>query len=365
MAAVDERFGTIAVREDRPLSEVSNGFTAFEEGDVLFAKITPCMENGKIALARELTNGIGRGSTEFFVLRPGDRVLAEYVYHLVRQPSFRETAKKSFTGTAGQRRVPKAFMEEVLVPLPSFSEQRKVIEILNQSIRIERMRVQAGVCLQEFAQALFIKLFGEPSENPMCWKLARLGEFAEFRYGTSEKCYSHAASNTLPVLRIPNVLNGAVNWANLKFTSAKLKETEKFRLQTGDLLFVRTNGNPDYIGRCAVFNDHREAAYASYLIRARLMSGAATCPEYVAGSFTLPSVRSAILKLARTTAGNYNINIKSLKGIAIPIPPAPLQQKYAETIKNARRLTTIMESASQTSRALSSSLVSQLLSPYG
>ena len=95
MSAVDGRFGTIAVREERPLSEVSIGFTAFEDGDILFAKITPCMENGKIALARNLVNGIGRGSTEFFVLRPGDRVLGEYLYHIVRQPRFREAAKQN------------------------------------------------------------------------------------------------------------------------------------------------------------------------------------------------------------------------------------------------------------------------------
>ncbi len=83
MAAVDQQTGTIAVREDRRLAEVANGFTAFEEGDVLFAKITPSMQNGKAALARDLTNGIGRGSTEFYVLRPGDQVLGEYIWHFI------------------------------------------------------------------------------------------------------------------------------------------------------------------------------------------------------------------------------------------------------------------------------------------
>ena len=111
MAAINEVRGAISIREDRPLAGLSKGYTTFEEGDVLFAKITPCMENGKAALARNLTNGIGRGSTEFYVLRPSDQVLGEYIYYFVRQPNFREEARRNFTGTAGQQRVPKQFME--------------------------------------------------------------------------------------------------------------------------------------------------------------------------------------------------------------------------------------------------------------
>ena len=130
MAAVDSRTGTISVREQRRLAEVANGFTAFEEGDVLFAKITPCMQNGKAAIARRLTNGIGRGSTEFYVLRPGPRILGEYIWHFVRQPRFREAAKRSFTGTAGQQRVPKSFMENASIPLPPLHEQRRIVDIL-------------------------------------------------------------------------------------------------------------------------------------------------------------------------------------------------------------------------------------------
>ena len=144
MAAVDERFGMITAHEDRRLVDVSKGFTAFEDGDVLFAKITPCMENGKAALARNLTNGVGRGSTEFYVLRPGDKVLGEYVYHFVRQLRFREKAKRYFTGTAGQQRVPRSFMENAPVPLPALDEQRRIADILNRAVRIERLHLQAA-----------------------------------------------------------------------------------------------------------------------------------------------------------------------------------------------------------------------------
>ena len=144
MAAVDERFGMITVHEDRRLMDVSKGFTAFEDGDVLFAKITPCMENGKAALARNLTNGVGRGSTEFYVLRPSDKVLGEYVYHFVRQPRFREKAKRHFTGTAGQQRVPKLFMENVPIPLPPIDKQRHISDIMNRISYIEHLHATAS-----------------------------------------------------------------------------------------------------------------------------------------------------------------------------------------------------------------------------
>ena len=362
MAAVDERLGTIAVREERTLEDVSKGFTSFEEGDVLFAKITPCMENGKIALARNLTNGIGRGSTEFYVLRPSGRILSEYIYYFVRQPQFRKTAQRNFTGTAGQQRVPKSFMETALVPLPPIDEQCRIVGILNRAVGIELLRARAADRLREFVPALFIKMFGDPIENPMGWKVKRLGELTEeFRYGTSKKCYDNAGNNDVPILRIPNVLNNSVNWHSLRFTSLGIKECEKLRLRHGDLLFVRTNGNPDYIGRCAVFTDRRRAAYASYLIRARLKLDEAIDPEYIAGSLALPAMRQTILGLARTTAGNYNINIKSLGSIKIPIPTLNLQRKFSAIVKEARWMASMTETASQACSTLSGSLMPNLL----
>ena len=161
MIAVDERAGAITIREERPLAEVSRGYTSFKDGDVLFAKITPCMENGKAALARNLTNGIGRGSTEFYVVRPGDRVLGEYIYHFVRQAWFREEAKRNFTGTAGQQRVPKTFMENALIPLPPLDEQRRIVGILNRAAKIGRQAETATVQASALTASLMSRLLGD------------------------------------------------------------------------------------------------------------------------------------------------------------------------------------------------------------
>jgi type I restriction enzyme S subunit len=122
----------------RRFGEVKKGYTVFREGDVLFAKITPCMENGKMAVARGLHNGIGCGSTEFHVLRPKPGVDAQYVYHFVSSARFRAEAAHHMTGAVGQKRVPAAFLEHCEIPLPNLDEQRRIVaEIERQFSRLD------------------------------------------------------------------------------------------------------------------------------------------------------------------------------------------------------------------------------------
>lgn len=123
MPAVNEE-GYIDGATNEEYGKVKKGFTYFENNDVLFAKITPCMENGKGAIAEALTNGIGMGSTEFHVLRPIDGISNPYwLLTLTRMPIFREYAAKNMLGTGGQRRVGAAFLENFMIGLPSISEQ--------------------------------------------------------------------------------------------------------------------------------------------------------------------------------------------------------------------------------------------------
>ncbi|WP_449420570.1 restriction endonuclease subunit S [Phormidium nigroviride] len=118
MSNVNEVEGVIAKLESRPYKEVATGFTYFEEGDILFAKITPSMENGKCVIARLLLDKIGFGSTEFHVLRPRSGVTAEWVHQFLRRSAFRLEAKNHFRGAVGQQRVPSEFLESSLIPVP-------------------------------------------------------------------------------------------------------------------------------------------------------------------------------------------------------------------------------------------------------
>ncbi|KJE26316.1 type I restriction modification DNA specificity domain protein [Geobacillus kaustophilus] len=131
MANVSEN-GELDLSETRLIKEIFDGFTYFREGDVLFAKITPCMENGKGAIARNLINNIGFGSTEFHVLRPKENVNSTWLYYLTSLQSFRKQAEANMTGSAGQKRVPKQFFSKYKVVLPPIELQNQFAEIVHK-----------------------------------------------------------------------------------------------------------------------------------------------------------------------------------------------------------------------------------------
>ena len=133
MPAVSED-GYLVDMTDEEYGKVKKGFTYFENNDVLFAKITPCMENGKGAIVHGLTNGIGMGSTEFHVLRPINGISSPYwLLALTRMPIFRERAAKNMSGTGGQKRVSASYLDHFMVGLPAIEEQRRFEAIYRQA----------------------------------------------------------------------------------------------------------------------------------------------------------------------------------------------------------------------------------------
>lgn len=144
MAAVSDIFGEIVNHEVKNLQDVRTGFTNFSEGDVIFAKITPCMENGKSAIVGPLVNDIGYGSTEFYVLRCREELYNKYLYHMVRNTTFRAEAKAVMTGAVGQQRVPKTFLQEYQLLLPSLHEQHEIVRLIDDLLARERAAQQAA-----------------------------------------------------------------------------------------------------------------------------------------------------------------------------------------------------------------------------
>ena len=133
MPAVSE-YGQIDCSDVKPYGEVKKGFTYFAENDVLFAKITPCMENGKGAVAKGLSNGIGAGSTEFYVLRPiYGKSNPYWLYIITMFDNFRKGARKVMIGTGGQLRVPIKFLDEYPIALPPIELQMEFEQFVRQS----------------------------------------------------------------------------------------------------------------------------------------------------------------------------------------------------------------------------------------
>ena len=115
--------GYISVKQIRTLKEVAGSYTYFADNDVLLAKVTPCFENGKVGIAHNMDNGVGFGSSEFFVFRPSEKVSKETLYFLVQTNTFISEASKQLTGTSGLRRVPRMFLENLQIGLPPIAEQ--------------------------------------------------------------------------------------------------------------------------------------------------------------------------------------------------------------------------------------------------
>jgi len=141
MECVDETFGEITEKRHIPISQTKS-YTKFEEGDLLWAKITPCMQNGKSAVARHLLNGKGCGSTEFFVIRPkSPEVLIDYVHLILRHSGILEAAQSVLGGTAGQQRVPAQFLKDLVLPYPGPDVQQMIVDKVND--RKARARILA------------------------------------------------------------------------------------------------------------------------------------------------------------------------------------------------------------------------------
>ena len=134
MAAVEAETGRLDASQTRILASVRTKYRAFQENDVIFAKITPCMENGKIALATGLKNGLAYGSTEFLVFRPRQGLLPRFVLYYLLQPELRKEAELQMTGVVGQKRVPAHYLATREFPLPPSAEQARIVQKLDASL---------------------------------------------------------------------------------------------------------------------------------------------------------------------------------------------------------------------------------------
>jgi len=155
MECVDEEYGEIK-KQRTVKSSQTKGFTKFAEGDLLWAKITPCMQNGKSAMARDLKNGLGCGSTEFYVMRSKtDDLLIGYVYLILRHKEVLKAAQGSYGGTAGQQRVSKLYLKSITIPLPPIEVQQEIInEISYRKQKAKQLQSEGARLLEEAKQQI-------------------------------------------------------------------------------------------------------------------------------------------------------------------------------------------------------------------
>jgi type I restriction enzyme S subunit len=163
MPAVEAETGKIDVSQLRKFGDVKKGYTPFLQHDVLFAKITPCMENGKMAVVPALHNDIGFGSTEFHVLRAYEGIATRYLYYFISSKAYRYNAEHNMTGAVGQKRVPTPYIEKSHIPIPPLNEQKRIVAKIEELFSeldkgIESLKA-ARAQLKVYRQAVFKHAF--------------------------------------------------------------------------------------------------------------------------------------------------------------------------------------------------------------
>jgi type I restriction enzyme S subunit len=334
MAAVSEKTVSIESPIDRPFAEVSKGFTTFQRGDVIIAKITPCFENGKMAHAVDLPRAIGVGSTEFHVLRPKPSLNGAYLFHMLRLPTVRLDGARKMQGAAGQRRVPADFFGSFQIPLPPLAEQKRIAAILDAADALRTKRREALAQLDALLQSTFLTLFGDPVENPMGWPVVTIGDLlSSTAYGTSTK--AHEEESGFPCLRMNNITYaGGWDFTSMKYVDLKPKEVAKNTVHKGQILFNRTNSK-ELVGKTAVYRRDEPMAFAGYLVRG-ITNGEADA-EYISAFLNLPQGKAILLGMCKSIVGMANINAQEFKSISLPKPPLTLQRRFAAIVESAER----------------------------
>ena len=216
--------------------------------------------------------------------------------------------------------------------LPPLDEQRRIANILS-AIESLRQRLFDLLAIHEkmLSSCVVDRLRSFSSTLP----LDRLTDTIE--YGTSLR--THSDKTGIPVLRIPNILRGVLDYGTLKHAHLSRAELARFRLADGDVLMVRTNGNPAYVGRCVVVSDLPETmAFASYLLRI-VPKATRVRPEFVATALNAPSTRRELRAYVRSSAGNYNISASGLRSVSLPCPSLRDQDLLLEELAALSRAT--------------------------
>lgn len=317
----------------RRWGDLANGVTftnVFRPGQVLFGKRRAYQR--KVAVA----DFSGVCSGDIYVLEPkGDALLPELLPFICQTDAFFEHA----VGTSAGSLSPRTNWESLAdfeFALPPIDEQRRLARALTAAD-------SAIYSSTDLAESL-LRLEGSVSDSfvDTCEESGCVGDIVtSTAYGCSKK--STDGEGGVPILGIPNVSRGRLEIGQFNRVELTEGELQRYRVLTGDVLLVRTNGNPHYVGRCVVVSElPHDFVYASYLIRLRVDSTVAE-PAFVAAMLNSPAIRRALRGTVRSSAGNYNINTTEIKDQAIPLPSIATQLSFLDQVAEIRSRRTACE----------------------
>lgn len=333
MSAIDETTGSLRNPETKAYRECRLGKTRFQNGDVLFAKITPCVENGKVALVDRLNSPVGFGSTEFYVLRSRQRLIPQFLWFFLRRTELRESVTASMTGTSGRQRIPSTFWTSANIPLPSLPVQERIVQILQKADDIRRKRQEALELADAILPASFIAMFGDPGNNHDDFDRLPLGQIADVRSGVTKGRKLHGKETVeVPYLRVANVQDGFLDLSEVKTIEVLPDDVAKYHLEDGDILMTE-GGDPDKLGRGTVWRNQVESCiHQNHVFRVRT-NRERLAPEYLAALLRTPHAKHYFLSCAKRSSNLASVNSTQVKAFPVPLPPIKFQERFVSAVE--------------------------------
>lgn len=359
MQAVQED-GRVEITESRPYQEVTKGYTPFRSGDVLVAKITPCFENGKIALAETRTD-FAFGSTEFHVIRSKENISdPRYLLHFLRLRRVRFEGEERMTGSAGQKRVPRCFLEDLKIPLPDIDEQRRIAAILDKADGIRRKRALLLEAIRDFLVSAYVHAVGHLNPSHGDWEPFTFEALADDRKGSirsgpfgSALRHGEFVDDGIAVLGIDNAVQNKFAWAERRFiTPSKYKELRRYKVFPGDVIITIMGTT----GRSAVVPDDIPEAITTKHLATITCNKELIHPEVL--SFAIHSDPLIIRQIKSFNKGAImdGLNLGIIRKLEINLPPMEEQLRFVRILRKARAI----ETRSQTSEGSGEDLFQSL-----
>jgi type I restriction enzyme S subunit len=295
-------------------SEVSAQKLRFHPGDIIFGKRRAYQR--KVAVA----DFEGICSAHAMVLREREGLLAPgFLIHFMASDAFMERAVQISVGSLSPT-INWSALRDQEFDLPSIDEQHRLTQVLRAADTTRQEISAVTNALACLLDALFEASAHSAERVPIRAVVTGCD------YGCSAR--ATAEEDGLPIIRIPNVLRGELDLNDLKYVTLSNAEQDRFRVREGDILMVRTNGNPEYVGRCVVVGDLPSPfLYASYLIRLT-PNCSAVLPEFLSDAINSASTRKALRSAVKSSAGNFNINTNGILTATIPLPSIDQQRQY-------------------------------------
>jgi type I restriction enzyme S subunit len=360
MAAVAENFGGILKWDLRRLE--GSGLARFKSNDTLFAKITPCPENGKVAFVSGMPGETGLGSTEFIVLSPRDGTDPRFLYHLACAYDVRGRATARMEGSTGRQRVPEdVFDRRLLVPRPDPDEQTAIAYVLDAVDTAIEWAREALSNAESLDHSLLHDLLDGGKNRPAHWVTKYVDEVANVGSGvTLGKDVTGYRHVELPYLRVANVQDGRLDLSTIKTVKVRCDEVERYRLEPGDVLMTE-GGDLDKLGRGTLWEGQIDnCLHQNHIFRIRT-DRAQLDPRYFAFVVESDIAKRYFNRVAKRTTNLASTNKTQVRAFQFPLPRLDEQAQIAATMTASKAILSALKSKVEAFQQLKRSLLRDLL----